>query len=117
MVLILSEQEIEIMPRRLMSMDKAEEFVNLIKSTGLINEVLLYKHKYYDGRYLVGRFILLINRVTPEEVIEKITPICEQMMPYGFDIRIGKFTKPRPTVSDYIRGAVYWKESLEEVHK
>lgn len=117
MVLILSEREIEIMPRRLMSMDKAEDFINLIKSTGLISEVLLHRHRYYDGRYLVGRFVLLIDRTAPEEVIEKITPICEQMMPYGFDIRIGKFTKPRPTVSDYIRGAIYWKEPLEEAHK
>lgn len=116
MVLTLDGQEIEVMPRRLMSMDKAREFVELVKSTGSIIEVLLHKHKYYDGRYLVGRFILLIDG-SPEEIIEKITPICKQMMPYGFDIRVGKFTKPRPTVSDYIRGTVYWKESSEEALK
>ncbi|MCS7097956.1 MAG: methyl-coenzyme M reductase operon protein D [Candidatus Methanomethyliaceae archaeon] len=112
----MSEQEIELMPRRLMSMDRADELVNMLKATGLISEVLLQKHKYYDGKYLVGRFILLINN-PPNEVISKIAPICEKMMPYGYDIRVGKFTKPRPTVSDYIREAIYWSELLEGERK
>jgi methyl-coenzyme M reductase subunit D len=110
--------EIEIMPRRLMPKSKAEEFVNLIKNTGLVKEVLIYKQKYSDGKsYLANRFILIININSPEEVIEKIKPICNQMMPYGYDIRIGRFIKLRPTVSDYIRGDYYWIKSSEEVHK
>lgn len=112
----MSDQEIELMPRRLMSMNRADELISMLKATGLVNEVLVQKHKYYDGKYLVGRFILLING-PPNEVISKITPICEKMMPYGYDIRVGKFIKPRPTVSDYIRGAIYWSESSEGGHK
>lgn len=109
--------EIEIMPRKLMSRNKAEDLIHLIKDTGLVKEVLIQKHRYSDGSYLVGRFILIINVNSPEEVINKIKPICDQMMPYGYDIRIGRFVKLRPTVSDYIRGDYYWIRSLEEVHK
>jgi methyl coenzyme M reductase subunit D len=98
--------EIEILPRRLMSSKKAEDFAALLKDTGMISEVLLQRHNYSGGGYMVGRFILLLSEFSPEAVIEKIRPLCEQVMPYGYDIRVGRFTKPKPTVKDYLRGRV-----------
>lgn len=102
----LEKPEIEIMPKRLMPSAKAEDFAQLLKETGMISEVLFKKHKYSGGGYLVGRFILIISFPSPEEVIEKIRPLCEQVMPYGYYVRVGRFTKPRPTVKDYIEGRV-----------
>jgi len=96
--------EIEIMPRRLMPREKAEDFASLLKETGMILDVLLQRHDYLGGGYMVGRFILILSEFSPEYVVEKIRPLCEQVMPYGYDIRIGRFTKPRPTVKDYLTG-------------
>ncbi|MGC8935824.1 MAG: methyl-coenzyme M reductase operon protein D [Candidatus Methanomethylicaceae archaeon] len=96
--------EIEILPRRLMPSKKAEDFASLLKDTGMISEVLFQRHNYSGGGYMVGRFVLILGVSTPEAVIEKIKPLCEQVMPYGYDIRIGRFIKPRPTVKDYLTG-------------
>ncbi len=98
--------EIEILPRRLMPSKKAEDFAALLKDTGMISEVLFQRHNYSGGGYMVGRFILLLSEHSPETVIGKIKPLCEQVMPYGYDIRVGRFTKPRPTVKDYLAGRV-----------
>ncbi|MEM2128291.1 MAG: methyl-coenzyme M reductase operon protein D [Candidatus Methanomethylicaceae archaeon] len=98
--------EIEILPRRLMPSKKAEDFAALLKYTGMVSEVLFQRHNYSGGGYMVGRFILLISENSPETVIGKIKPLCEQVMPYGYDIRVGRFTKPRPTVKDYLAGRV-----------
>ncbi|MGQ9759782.1 MAG: methyl-coenzyme M reductase operon protein D [Candidatus Methanomethylicaceae archaeon] len=98
--------EIEIMPKRLMASIKAEDFAELLKDTGMISEVLFQRHEYSGGGYVVGRFILITSALSPEDVIEKIRPLCDQVMPYGYYIRVGRFTKPRPTVKDYIKGRV-----------
>ncbi len=100
----IENPEIEIMPRRLMPSKKAEDFANLLKDIGMILEVLFQKHYYSGGGYMVGRLVLIIGAAPPTEVIEKIRPLCEQVMPYGYDIRIGRFTKPKPTVKDYLMG-------------
>ncbi|MDI9644021.1 MAG: methyl-coenzyme M reductase operon protein D [Candidatus Verstraetearchaeota archaeon] len=98
-------REIEVMPRRLMSSKKATDLSAIMRETDGVEEVLTHTIKYSGGGAVTGRFILVLKEgFKPEDVIEKIRPVCEQSMPYGYDIRVGQFTKPRPTVKDYLRG-------------
>jgi methyl coenzyme M reductase subunit D len=103
--------EIEIMPQRLMEKNKADDVVVMIKNINQILDVETRKHKFVGGGFLVGRFILVLKEgVNVEEVIVAVRHICDQKLSYGYNIRVGRFIKPRPTVSDYIRGTVHTKK-------
>lgn len=98
-------KEIEVMPRRLMGSKKSTDLAAIMRETEGVEEVLTHGPKYSGGGAMTGRFILVLKEgYNPEEIIERIRPVCEQTMPYGYDIRVGQFTKPRPTVKDYLRG-------------
>jgi methyl coenzyme M reductase subunit D len=99
--------DIEIMPERLMDRKKADDFIAIIKEMDHVSDVEIRKHKFVGGGYLVGRFIVILKEdADVEEVIEKLRPVCNQMTPHGYYVRVGRFVKPRPTVSDYLRGTV-----------
>lgn len=105
----MSEQsqprEIEVMPRRLMSDKKAKDLAAIIRDTDGVEEVLTHGPRYSGGGQLTGRFIIVVKPgSSPEDVISRLKPVCDQSMPYGYDVRIGQFTKPKPTVKDYLRG-------------
>ncbi|MBC7120234.1 MAG: hypothetical protein H5T33_01440 [Candidatus Methanosuratus sp.] len=98
-------REIEVMPRRLMSDKKAKDLAAIMRDTEGVEEVLTQGPRYSGGGSLTGRFIIVVKAgFSPEEIIAKLRPVCDQTMPYGYDMRIGQFTKPKPTVKDYIRG-------------
>jgi len=98
-------REIEVMPRRLIGDKKAKDLVAIMRDTEGVEEVLTHGPSFSGGGRLTGRFIIVVKAgFTPEEIIEKIRPVCEQTMPYGYDVRVGQFTKPKPTVKDYLRG-------------
>jgi methyl coenzyme M reductase subunit D len=104
--------DIEIMPERLMNREKADDIIAMIRNIDHVSDVDTRKHKYVGGGYLVGRFIVMLKEgADVEKVIEKLRPVCSQMMPYGYRIRVGRFVKPRPTVSDYLRGTVRNKKA------
>ncbi len=99
--------EIEVMPRRLMSAKRGEPLLSALNGDDRIVEVLTHGPKYHDGKHVIGRFIIrLIPDSAPGEVIEALKPIFESAMPHGYDVRIGRFTKPKPTVKDYLSGRI-----------
>jgi len=101
-----SKQDINIIPRRLMDSKKAEELVALIKGTDGVAEVEIVKKNYRGGGFLAGRFIIVLSEgIAPEDMTEKLRPVFAQMMPFGYDVNLGVFIKPRATVKDYIREA------------
>ncbi len=52
----------------------------------------------------VGRIIIQpIEGIDLNVFSEKLREICNELLPFGFDIRMGQFTKTRPTISDSIR--------------
>lgn len=97
--------EIEIMPRRLMNAKNGEAFISALSDDKRIIEVLVHGPKYHDGRQAIGRFII---RISPDseadKILDSLKPTLESAMPYGFDVRIGRFTKNKPTVKDYLSG-------------
>jgi len=83
---------------------KGEELVAIIKEMKEVANVEIAKMGYSGGGYLVGRFILTLNEgVQSDDVIAKLKPVLDQMMPYGYDTGFGVFIKPRKTVKDYLK--------------
>jgi methyl coenzyme M reductase subunit D len=103
--------DIEIMPERLMDKKKADDLIVIMKDINHVLDVETRKHKFVGGGFLVGRFIVILKESADvEEVIETLRRICSQTLPLGYNIRVGRFVKPRPTVSDYLRGTVQAKK-------
>jgi len=49
---------------------------------------------------MAGRFWITLK---DDSEIEKIEEICKSLFPFGYDLKVGKFTRTRPTVTDYIK--------------
>jgi len=100
-------QEIDLMPRRLMNFKQGEPLVRALDADDRVAEVLIHGPKYHDGKQVIGRFIIRLTPGTaPDEVLEAFKTMFESTMPFGYDVRIGRFTKPKPTVKDYLSGKV-----------
>lgn len=98
-------RELQIFPRRLMDSKKADDFVALLKEMPEVEEVFIHGPSYKGGGHIVGSVIIRVHPgVSISETTERIKPICEQYMQFGFDLRAGQFTKTRPTVKDYVTG-------------
>ncbi len=100
------EPEIDVMPRRLIDKKKADNVIGVLSSLDCVSDVLIVSHNYSGGTgYAVGRFIIRIKtseRV--DEAAKRISEVCRDLFPHGYDIRIGRFTKTRPTLKDYLSG-------------
>jgi len=125
--------EIMIMPNRLLSADTTEKVLNKIykvkhvrqvtcqgenlprkltsgPGTGLdVNHPERRKIKV-DGKetelwVLVGRIFVEIDDVdNVQKALKDIEKICKEMFPYGFTLEIGRYSKFKPTVTDYAKG-------------
>lgn len=122
--------EIMIMPSRLLSADTTEKILNKIyevkyvrhincqgeslplkltsgPGSGLLvnhpeRKVIKVKGKDEELRILVGRiFVEIEDFEHVEETLRKIEKICEEMLPFGFDLEVGRYSKFKPTVTDY----------------
>lgn len=52
----------------------------------------------------VGRIIIQpIKGVDLDVFLERLKEMCNEQLPFGFDIRVGQFTKTQPTISDSMR--------------
>lgn len=103
--------DIDIMPKRLMNRKKAEDLCAIIREMEQVEEVHTKNFPFKGGGYVVGRFILVLKPGTDHEAtVRELKPVMEQTMPYGFEIRFGRFVKPKPTVKDYLTG----KQKLEK---
>ncbi len=90
-----------------MSTEKGESLVSALNGDDRVVEVLIHGPKYRDGKQIIGRFIIrLVPGTAPEVILSSFKPTFESTMPFGYDVRIGRFTKPKPTVKDYLSGRV-----------
>jgi len=119
--------EIEIFPKRLLSSNTLEELLNSIIQLRMAKNVILQGprlSKYYvnvmndredlgrikfgereiDLEVKVGRIIIQpMEDVDLKDLLNELREICNRILPFGFFIRAGQFTKIRPTISDSIR--------------
>jgi methyl coenzyme M reductase subunit D len=97
--------DIDILPRRLMGRKKAEDFTIIIKEMDQVEDVFTKNIPFKGGGHIVGRFIVILKPgADPEAFVRELKPVMEQTMPFGYEIRLGRFVKPKPTVKDYLTG-------------
>ena len=111
--------DIEIFPHRLLNVDTAERLLNDLDGIEGIKRMLIHgprlppvREGHPDRRTIIingeeinvqvkpGRILLEIES---EEVIEDIREVCEEHLPFGYNIHIGHFIRKQKTVTDQIK--------------
>jgi methyl-coenzyme M reductase subunit D len=118
--------DIEIFPHRLLNLDTAERLLNDLDAIEGIKRMLIHGPRLppvnegHPDRTMVvsgeevnvqvkpGRILLEIES---EEVIEDVKEVCEENLPFGYNIHVGHFIRKQKTVTDTIK---YGKE-LDEI--
>ncbi|MGY0288718.1 MAG: methyl-coenzyme M reductase operon protein D [Thermoproteota archaeon] len=109
-----SISDVEIFPNRLLSAKTAEKLLNAIEELEDVQEIVVHgpslgrerreiislHGKEVELRVAVGRIIMRTNN--PNSLVEKVREICDELLPFGYSIRVGKFLKDRPTIHDSI---------------
>ncbi len=122
--------EILIFPNRLLKAETTEKLLNRIydvphvrqvniageglpavlgsgPNKGLPNEhperrVITVKGKEVELRLMVGRIFVEIEDIDyVQQALEEIDAICTELLPFGFNLEVGRYSKYRPTVTDY----------------
>lgn len=53
---------------------------------------------------LVGQFFIeLEDEEFVDEAVEQITAICDEVIPFGYNMDVGRYSKFKPTLTDYMR--------------
>ena len=119
--------DIEIFPHRLLNIDTAERLLNDLDGVDGIKRMIMHgprlpptREGHPDRRIIVingeevevqvkpGRILLEIES---EEVIDDIRVICEENIPFGYNIHMGHFIRKQKTVTDQMK----YGEGLEEI--
>ena len=119
--------DIEIFPHRLLNVDTAERLLNDLDSVEGIKRMLIHgprlppvREGHPDRRTIVvggdevdvqvkpGRVLLEIES---EDVIEDVEKICEENLPFGYNIYVGHFIRKQKTVTDQLK----YGEDLDEI--
>ena len=62
------------------------------------------KGKETELRVLVGRVFVEIDDIdNVKKALSEIEVICEELLPFGFDLEVGRYSKFKPTVTDYAK--------------
>ena len=119
--------DIEIFPHRYLSADTTE---NLLKDLDKIEgvkrmvlqgqrlppaesghpdrRIIILKGQEIDLQVKTGRVLMEIKE---EAVIDKVRKVCENHLPFGFNIHVGTYIRKQKTVSDTLK----YGETLSEV--
>lgn len=119
--------DIEIFPHRLLNVDTAERLLNDLDSVEGIKRMIIHgprlppvREGHSDRRTIVvsgeevevqvkpGRILLEIES---EEVIEDVREVCEDHLPFGYNIHVGHFIRKQKTVSDQLK----YGEELDKI--
>ena len=119
--------DIEIFPHRLLNVDTAEGLLNDLDSIEGIKRMLIHgprlppvREGHSDRRTMTisgeevdvqvkpGRILLEIES---EEVIDDVKEVCEDHLPFGYNIHIGHFIRKQKTVSDQLK----YGEELDKI--
>lgn len=119
--------DIEIFPHRLLNTDTAERLLNDLDGVDGIKRMIIHgprlppvREGHPDRRTIVvndeevevqvkpGRILMEIES---EEVIDDIREVCEENIPFGYNIHMGHFIRKQKTVTDQMK----YGEGLEDI--
>lgn len=98
--------EIQIFPMRLLSEKTARPLIDEISGLECVSKVDYKGFNSKDGLDFRVGWIWVEFNIDDEKVIEEVSDICTKYLPFGYDLKKGRFTKYRATTSDYLRGTV-----------
>lgn len=123
-------KEIEVFPNRLLSLETLEEILNKFSEVEEIISVVLQgqrlpkeqiscicektetpveskkiivQNKEIEIQIVTGRILLEVSDQKIDGAIEKIKKISDQLLPFGYSVRVGKFLKRNASLADYKR--------------
>ena len=118
--------DIEIFPHRILSSDTTERLLNDLEMVEGIKRIVIQgqrlppkeinpehrvitvKGEEIDLQVQTGRILIEID---DEEIIDDIRKICEDHLPFGFNIHVGTFIRKQKTVTDGIK----YGETLNQI--
>jgi len=115
--------DIEVFPHRVLGVDTTEKLLNGIESIDDVKRTVIQGPRLHpkdpneDPRYAERRRITVNDKevdlkvktgrifveISNESAIDEIRGICDEYIPFGFDINIGKYIRTQKTVSDNIK--------------
>jgi len=115
--------DIEVFPHRVLGVDTTEKLLNGIESISGVKRTVIQGPRLppedpnEDPRYSERRKITVNGKevdlkvktgrifveISNESIINEIKGVCNEYIPFGFDINIGKYIRTQKTVSDNIK--------------
>jgi len=125
--------EILIFPHRLLSAETTEKLLNRVYEVAHVRQInvsgeslpavatigpatgtpinhperktIKVKGQEVELRLQVGRLFVEIDDIDHvQKALEEIEAICKELLPFGFNLEVGRYSKYRPTVTDYRKG-------------
>ncbi|MEM2865708.1 MAG: methyl-coenzyme M reductase operon protein D [Candidatus Hadarchaeales archaeon] len=100
--------EVEVFPYRLPSDETVSKFLNLLRGIKGVSRVMMHGPSIYYRRFIEvgGKKIVLriqvgkfwVEMETLEE-LETLKEVCRQVFPYGFELKVGRFTREKEPLS------------------
>ena len=111
--------DIEIFPHRILSANTTEKLLNDLEDVNGIKRMVIQGQRLpfqevnpegekVDLQVQTGRILMEIE---DEEIIDDIRDICEDHLPFGFNIHVGTFIRKQKTVTDQIK----YGEALDQI--
>ena len=122
--------DIEIFPHRLLSADTTEKLLNDLEELDGVKRMVIQGQRLpedennpdrrvitilgeeVDLQVKTGRVLMEIER---EGVIDDVKDICEDILPFGYNIHVGTFIRKQKTVTDDIKYGEYVKDLPDEM--
>jgi methyl-coenzyme M reductase subunit D len=119
--------DIEIFPHRLLNADTTEKLLNDLEDVEGIKRMVVHgqrlppaengnpdrriitiKGEKVDLQVKVGRILL---EIVEEESIDHVKDVCEDHLPFGYNIHVGTFIRKQKTVTDDMK----YGEEVDEI--
>lgn len=108
--------QVQIFPHRLIGANRTEKILNELLKVESIRRIVVQGPKLYKDdpeRRMIQiedkKFILevMVGRILLElydaEEIDTIKEICDEHLPCGFEVHLGKFMRTQKTVTDHLK--------------
>jgi len=111
--------DIEIFPHRLLNPDTTEKLLNDLEKIESVKRMVIHgprlsntdtktserrsiivKGENVDLQVQTGRVLL---EVETEEAIDEVREVCDENLPFGFNVHIGTFIRKQKTVTDELK--------------
>ena len=122
--------DIEIFPHRLLSTDTTERLLNDLEEVDGIKKIVIQGQRLPSADNNTERRIIKVKgeeidlqvqtgrvfmEIEDEEIIDDIKIICDDHLPFGFDVSMGTFIRKQKTVTDQIKYGKALDEISEEM--